>query len=84
MQMQNVPTADNVEIKSAWKSKINVTQVVAGGAMIVAYATGGKVGLDPTQQAAVVVVIGLASQAFTWVLRTWFTTKLTTSSANKL
>jgi urocanate hydratase len=75
------PTSlDDVQIISAWASKINWAQAVGGASMLLAYFTGGHVGLDASQQGAIVVVIGLATQVFTWISRTWFTKEITKSS----
>lgn len=58
-------------------SKINWTQVVASLAMLLAFVSGGKVGLDASQQAAVIVVIGVVFNIITWILRTWFSPTIT-------
>lgn len=65
--MNRITTAD---VKSAWASKINWTQVVGGGAMVLAW-TG--VDMPPDVRAAIVTLIGAGTQVATWVLRTWFT-----------
>lgn len=70
-----------VEIKTAWLSKINWTQAVAGSAMILAWLTGGHVGMTPDQQAAVITTIGVIGNIVTWVVKTWFTPTVTPSSA---
>jgi hypothetical protein len=63
----------NVPVSSAWTSKINWTQAVSATAMILTFATGGKVGMDAGQQAAAVVTIGVVTNVVTWVMKTWFT-----------
>lgn len=80
MSMNDVSTtstAATVDVVSAWKSKINWTQVVAGVAMALSYFTGGKVGLTVEQQLALVTVIGLLSNVVTWIVKTWFTKSVT-------
>jgi hypothetical protein len=67
-----------VDVKSSWASKIEWTQA-AGAVMILASLFG--LNLTPEQQAAVVTVIALAAQAATWIMRRWFTTSITKSSA---
>lgn len=66
-----------VEVASAWSSKINWTQFVGGAAMLLTFATGGKVGLNGDQQAAVATTIGLLQAGVTWFLRTYKTTTVT-------
>jgi len=58
-------------------SKINWSQVVASIAMLLAFVSGGKVGLDASQQAALIVVIGVFFNVLTWILRTWFSPTIT-------
>lgn len=72
-----------VQIKSAWVSKINWTQAVSGVAMLLAWFSGGKIGLTTEQQAAVVTTIGVATNIVTWIIKTWFTTTVTPSSADQ-
>lgn len=69
-----------VEVASAWSSKINWTQFVGGAAMMLTFATGGKVGLTGDQQAALVTVIGLAQAGMTWFLRTYKSRTVTPGS----
>ena len=67
-----------VNVKSSWASKIEWTQ--AAGAVVI---LASFFGLDLTaeQQAAVVTVIALLAQGTTWIMRRWFTTSITKSSA---
>lgn len=58
------------EVSTPSTSKINWTQIIGAAAMIGSYF---GIHLDPPTQTAVAVSIGLATQAITWVLRTWFT-----------
>jgi uncharacterized membrane protein len=69
-----------VETKSAWLSKINWVQVV--GVMATA---GTAFGIDLPKEDLLNTVVGIqaAVGVVTWVMRTWFTTKLTPSSAAK-
>ena len=64
-------------MKSAFLSKINWTQFIAFLAMIL---TVFGVELPAEIQAELVVIIGSIQAVVTWILRTWFTTKLTKSS----
>ena len=69
------------DVKSDWASKINWTQVVSIVAVV-----GTLFGLDisPEMQAKIVGGIGVVTPIATMIMRTWFTTKLTTSSAAKV
>jgi hypothetical protein len=77
-----VPTA-TVPVVSAWASKINWTQAVAGLAMILTFVSGGKVGMDADQQAAAVVTIGVACNVATWIMKTFFTARVHPTSLPK-
>jgi hypothetical protein len=72
-----------VPLKSAWASKINWTQAIAGVAMIVAFLTGGQLDVSADQQAALVVVIGVVGNVVTYIQRTWFTRAVTPASVEK-
>ena len=76
----SAPATVAVATQSAWASKINWTQVVAGFAMILAWLSGGKMGLTADQQAALVTSIGVICNVVTWVQRTWFTRTVTPAS----
>jgi hypothetical protein len=69
-----------VDVKRDWASKINWTSVVSAVAVITAL-----FGFDIPQdmQLKIVGFLGIATPVVTVVLRTWFTTKLTASSAPK-
>lgn len=69
-----------VVIKSSWFSKINWTQAVAFLGMIFT-----MFGIDVPEdvKAAIVSAIVAISTVITWVLRTFFTTSITPSSAKK-
>lgn len=69
-----------VDIKSAWASKINWTQIVGAAAMLLTFATGGKFDISADQQVSIVVTIGVICNVATWIQRTWFTTAVTPSS----
>jgi hypothetical protein len=68
------------DTKSAFLSKINWTQAVSLAAMALAF-FGIDVPYDV--KAALIAGIGAATTVVTWILRTWFTTKLTHASAAK-
>lgn len=66
-----------VPVKSAWLSKINWTQAISMLAMV---GTVFGLNLEPQTQADIVVAIGLAQGALTWVFKTFFTNTVTPSS----
>ncbi len=61
-------------------SKINWTQWISAGAMIVTLVSGGALSVSAEQQLAIVAVIGLGTNVVTWVMRTWFTRAVTPQS----
>lgn len=79
----NVTSGDvvEVEVKSAWLSKTNLTQFLSVLAMV-----GTLFGfqLDAATQVQIISVILSLSAFITWLLRTFFTTSVTPSSAKKL
>lgn len=66
-----------MDTKSAWLSKINWTQAVGIAAMAAAYF---GVNIDDATKAELVALIGSLTAVITWVLRTFFTKKLTHAS----
>jgi hypothetical protein len=79
--MTDTKVIATVDVASAWGSKINWTQAVSGFAMVLTFATGGKLGMTIDQQAAVVTTIGVLTNIATWVMKTWFTKTITPASA---
>jgi hypothetical protein len=78
--MTDTHTTVAVNVAPAVASKINWTQLVSAGAMILSFVSGGKIGLTPEQQAALAMVIGLVTNAVTVVFRTWFSKTITPAS----
>ena len=68
------------DTKSPMQSKINWTQAVAALSAILVVGFGSQATLTPSEQAAIVTVITLIQGAATFVMRTWFTTKMTPQS----
>lgn len=71
----------NIDVKSAWLSKINWTQAIGVLASILVVF---GINLDTQTQVAIVAGIQGVVAFVTWVMRTFFTTSLTPSSAAKL
>ena len=63
-----------VPVKSAWLSKINWAAI---GSSVASLATTNVLGLDAATQAQVLVVVNLATNVLTFVLRTWFNRSVT-------
>lgn len=82
-EVEHQMTTAVVDVKSAWLSKINWTQAVAGATSVLTAVTGGQVGLTPEQQVSVVTGITLLQGLATWVIKTWFTPTVTASSVAK-
>ena len=70
-----------VEVKSDWASKINWVQMASVAASILIVF---GVNVPPELQAQIAAAITALSAVVTIVMRTWFTTKLTESSAAKV
>ena len=66
-----------VPIKSAWVSKINVTQAVT--LVSVLLATFG-INMPEDVRVGILTIIGAVGPIVTWVLRTWYTKSVTKSS----
>lgn len=66
-----------VPVKSAWTSKINITQAVALLATLLA-----TFGIDMPEdvRVGIITVIATANPIITWVLQTWFTKSVTRSA----
>jgi hypothetical protein len=69
-----------VDVKSAWLSKINWTQAVAFLAML---ATVFGFDLDPKTQVAIVAGIQSVQSVVTWILKTFFNKTVTPTVAAK-
>ncbi len=67
-----------VEVKSAWLSKINWTQVAQ-----IAFSVGALFGLDvpPEEKAAIITAINGIGNVVTIVMKTFFTSTITPASA---
>lgn len=74
-------TVAQVDVQSAWLSKINWTQAVGIGASALVFMTGGKVNIPVETQVAIVTLIQAATGVTTWVLKTFFTKTITPASA---
>jgi|GEM_PF-2292018 len=76
-----MPDKAVVEVKPAIKSKINIAAIITA-AVAVAGVAGLKIPDELPQHIEAWVTLGIA--IYTIVARTWFTTKLTPSSAKKV
>lgn len=69
-----------VNTKTAWASKINWTEIVKIVATVVAMF--GLTLDEQTQQYLVMAIVGVGG-IVTWILRTWFTSKVTVASVRR-
>ncbi|HUU99268.1 MAG TPA: hypothetical protein VM487_26340 [Phycisphaerae bacterium] len=66
-----------VDVKSAWLSKINLTQIVAGAAALL---TLFGIDVPAEVKADIITAIVAVGGLVTWMLRTWFTSQVTRAS----
>ncbi len=71
------------EVKSAWYSKINLTQAVGAAASVLVLASGGVYNIPPEQQAIIVAVIQGIQSIATFVFRTLFNNTVSPSAVSK-
>jgi hypothetical protein len=69
-----------VPIKSAWASKVNITQAVGVAATALALLTSNKFSVPLDVQAQMVAAIQAVQAVATWIMRTWFTSAITAGS----
>jgi hypothetical protein len=74
-------TVAQVDVQSAWSSKINWTQAVGIAASALVFLTGGKVNIPVEVQVEIVTGIQAVQGIATWVMRTWFSKTITPASA---
>lgn len=66
-------------VKSSWASKINWG---SGITLLATVLTVFGIDLDADTQAAILALIAAGSAVYTWIMRTFFTTKLTKASVS--
>lgn len=81
---QKLTTVAQVDVRSAWFSKINWTQAVGIAASALVFLTGGKVNIPVDVQIQIVTGVQVVTGIATWIQRTWFTTTITPSSAKEI
>lgn len=74
-------TVAQVDVQSAWASKINWTQAIGIGASLLVFTTGGKVNIPIEVQGEIVLGIQAVQSLASWVLKTWFTKTITPAAA---
>lgn len=74
-------TVAQVDVQSAWLSKINWTQAVGIGASALVFMTGGKVNIPVEVQVEIVTGIQVVQGVATWIIKTWFSKTITAASA---
>ena len=81
IQPQVLTTVAQVDVQSAWASKINWTQVVGIGASVITVISGNKYEISYETQLAIVALIQGLQGVASFVLKTWYTTTITPASA---
>ena len=74
-------TVAQVDVQSAWMSKINWTQAVGILASVITVISGSKYSIPAETQLGIVSAIQGIQSVASWVLKTWFTTTITPASA---
>ena len=74
-------TVAQVDVQSAWASKINWTQAIGIAASVIAVVSGNKYQIPVETQLTMVSAIQGAQAVASWVFKTWFTTTITPASA---
>lgn len=78
---KTLTTVAQVDVQSAWASKINWTQAVGIFASVVTVVSGSKYQIPPETQLAIVATIQGVQGVASWVIKTWFTKTITPASA---
>jgi len=79
--MAQITTVAQVEVQSAWASKINWTQGVGLAASILAVVSGHKYEIPVETQLSLVAGIQGAQAVATWIIKTWFNKTITPTVA---
>lgn len=79
--MSTITTVAQVEVQSAWASKINWTQAIGIGASILAVVSGHKYEVPVETQLSLVAGIQGAQAVVTWIIKTWFNKTITPAVA---
>ena len=75
-------TVAQVDVQSAWLSKINWTQAVGILASVITVVSGNKYSIPVETQLAIVATIQGIQGVASWALKTFFTKTITPSVAN--
>jgi hypothetical protein len=78
---KTITTVAQVDVKTAWASKINWTQAVGIAATILAVVSGNKYQVPVETQLSLVAGIQGIQAVVTFVMKTWFTKTITPASA---
>lgn len=74
-------TVAQVDVQSAWMSKINWTQAVGIMASVITVVSGNKYSIPVETQLALVAAIQGLQGVASWVFKTWFTKTITPAAA---
>lgn len=78
---KTLTTVAQVDVQSAWASKINWTQAVGIVASIIAVVSGNKYSIPVETQLSLVAGIQGIQAVATFVMKTWFTKTITPAAA---
>ena len=78
---KTLTTVAQVDVQSAWASKINWTQAVGILASVITVVSGNKYQIPAETQLAIVATIQGIQGVTSWVFKTWFTKTITPASA---
>ncbi len=79
--MTQVTTVAQVEVQSAWASKINWTQAIGILASILAVVSSHKYEIPVETQLSLVAGIQGVQAVVTWIIKTWFNKTITPTVA---
>ena len=79
--MAQITTVAQVEVQSAWASKINWTQAIGIGASILAVVSSHKYEIPVETQLSLVAGIQGMQAVVTWIIKTWFNKTITPAVA---
>ena len=74
-------TVAQVEVQSAWASKINWAQGIGVIATLIALVSGNKYQIPVETQLSIVTGIQAVQAAVTWITKTWFNKTITPAVA---
>jgi len=78
---KTLTTVAQVDVKSAWLSKINWTQAIGILASVITVVSGNKYEIPVSTQLDIVAAIQGIQGVASWVFKTWFSKTITPAAA---